>query len=252
LYKIQPKTVFVGKTIKYLPTCHSTNDYCQEILLNESYSEGLVVYTDYQTGGRGQRGNTWQAEPGQNLMLSLILKPDFLKAYDQFYLNMVISLAIFNTLNDYIPDKLRVKWPNDIYFEHQKLGGILIENSIQGNYLTSSIVGIGLNVNQIEFKNLNANSLRNVIEKVVDLSILYSSVLEKIEKYYLFLKNQEYDLLKNEYLKILFRLNEWHQFKKNNLKFIGKITGVDSNGRLEIETEIGLEVFDFKEVEFVI
>lgn len=214
--------------------------------------EGFTVYTGYQTNGRGQRGNHWQAEPDQNLMLSIILKPNFLLASDQFYLNMVVSLAVFDALKTYLPEKLKVKWPNDIYFDNQKLGGILIENSIQGNFLSSSIVGIGLNVNQLSFENANACSLRNVLGNEIDLGILLASVLERIEHFYFVLKNQDFIFLKNEYLKILFRLNEWHQFKKSSLVFNGKIAGVDNFGRLFIETDFSLETFDFKEVEFII
>jgi BirA family transcriptional regulator, biotin operon repressor / biotin---[acetyl-CoA-carboxylase] ligase len=254
LYNIQPKTVFVGKTIKYLPTCQSTNDWLQQLLIHEVVPNGFCVITDHQTNGRGQRGNTWQAEPGKNITLSLYIHPAFLKASDQFYLNIAISLGVYDSLIAMVGSNLKVKWPNDIYYGETKIGGILIENAIQGAYLSSSIIGIGINVNQEKFENKHASSIKNILASNHDLELggLIKNILENIDNQLNNLKTQHFDWLKAKYFDTLFRFNQWHSFKKNELVFTGKIISIEPSGRLVLETEIGLNVFDFKEIEFVI
>ena len=216
--------------------------------------EGTVIITDNQTAGRGQRGNSWEASSGQNLTFSLILKPIFLKASDQFQLNVAVSMGVFDFLSEFIDKNLTVKWSNDIYVGDKKMGGILIENSLQGYKIGHSIVGIGLNINQTEFINERATSLRKITENPLkyDLSELLKKLLENIEINYLKIKNNEYELLKIKYLHNLFRFNEYHYFKRNGQIFLGQIVGIDENGKLGIETDGNLIHFDFKEVEFVI
>lgn len=265
MYKIQPKTVFVGKSIKYLPTCHSTNDFCQQLAESNSIENGFCVYTDFQTSGRGQRGNIWEGEVGKNIMMSIFLKPDFMKAADQFQVNIAVSLGIYRAILLFIKeisnqklqilfDNLKIKWPNDVYFEDNKIGGILIENTILGSNLSSSVIGIGLNVNQLVFENTKASSLKKVLGLVNDLEIsqIMKLIFEQIECSYLQLKMGELEQLKNEYLNRLFRIHEWHYFRKNGYVFNGKIIGIDNYGRLEVETESDIDFFDFKEIEFVI
>ena len=254
MYNIQPNTLFTGKTLKYMPSCHSTNDIAAQIIQSgENVFEGTVIVTDNQTSGRGQRGNTWEASVGENLTFSIILKPNFLKASDQFQLNVAVSLGVFDFLSEFIDEGLTVKWSNDIYYGNQKMGGILIENSLQGYQIGHSVVGIGLNINQTQFSNLRATSLRNITQnpQKYDLSDLLKKMLESIEKNYLIIKNKEYKSLKMRYLDNLFRFEEYHYFKKNGHQFLGKIMGIDENGKLGIETEGVVLYFDFKEVEFV-
>ena len=216
--------------------------------------EGTVIITDNQTAGRGQRGNSWEASSGENLTFSLILKPFFLKASDQFQLNVAVSMGVFDFLSEFIDENLKVKWSNDIYVGDKKMGGILIENSLQGYKIGHSIVGIGLNINQTEFINERATSLRKITENPLkyDLSELLKKLLENIEINYLRIKNNDYEELKIRYLHNLFRFNEYHYFKRNGQIFLGQIVGIDENGKLGIETDGNLIHFDFKEVEFVI
>ncbi len=265
MYKIQPKTVFIGKSIKYLPTCHSTNDFCQKLIESGSIENGFCVYTDFQTKGRGQRGNKWEGEAGKNLMMSIFLKPDFLKATDQFQMNVVVSIGIYRAILLFVKeissqklpilyDNLKIKWTNDIYVTDHKIGGILIENTIFGMNLSSSIIGIGLNINQLVFENANASSLKKSLNFINDLEIsqIMSLIFEQIESCYLQIKNGQFEVLKNEYLNCLYRINEWHNFRKNGFVFLGKIIGIDNFGRLEIETNEEIVFFDFKEIEFII
>lgn len=255
MYNIQPNTLFAGKLIKYLPSCHSTNDFAVQMIQSEHLVfEGTVIITDNQTAGRGQRGNIWETNAGENLTFSLILKPSFLKASDQFQLNVAISMGVFDFLSEFIDEDLSVKWSNDIYFGNKKMGGILIENSLQGYQIGHSVIGIGLNINQSNFDNLRATSLRNITQNPLkyDLSEMLKKLLENLEKNYLKIKNDEYESLKIRYLDNLFRFQEIHYFKSNEQQFLGKIVGIDETGKLGIETDRNVLYFDFKEVEFVI
>ena len=254
MYNIQPNTLFTGKLIKYLPNCHSTNDIAVQMIQSENMVfEGTVIITDNQTAGRGQRGNIWEASSGENLTFSLILKPNFLKASNQFQLNVAISMGVFDSLSEFIDENLSVKWSNDIYHGDKKMGGILIENSLQGYQIGHSIIGIGLNINQLEFNNLRATSLRNITQNPLkyDLSEILKRLLENLEKNYLKIKNNNYESLKIKYLSNLFRFQKYHYFKRNGQQFLGKITGVDETGKLGIETDGYVNYFDFKEVEFI-
>jgi BirA family transcriptional regulator, biotin operon repressor / biotin---[acetyl-CoA-carboxylase] ligase len=237
-----------------MPTCHSTNDFAAQIIQSgENVFDGTVIVTDNQTAGRGQRGNTWEASIGENLTFSIIFKPNFLKASHQFHLNVAVSLGVFDFLSEFIDEGLTVKWSNDIYFENQKMGGILIENTLQGYQIGYSVVGIGLNINQTEFGNLRATSLRNVTQNPqrYDLSEMLRKLLECLEKKYLQIKNNDYESLKVSYLSNMFRFEEYHYFRRNGQQFTGKIVGIDETGKLGIETDGIILYFDFKEVEFV-
>ena len=238
-----------------MPTCHSTNDIATQMIQSgENVFEGTVIVTDNQTAGRGQRGNTWEASVGENLTFSIIFRPNFLKASDQFQLNVAVSLGVFDFLSKFIDEGLTVKWSNDIYYENQKMGGILIENTLQGYQIGHSVVGIGLNINQTQFGNLRATSLRNITQNPqrYDLFEMLKKLIESIEKNYLKIRNKEYEFLKMRYLSNLFRFEEYHYFRKNGQQFLGKITGIDETGKLGIETEGMVLYFDFKEVEFVL
>ncbi|MDE7394120.1 MAG: biotin--[acetyl-CoA-carboxylase] ligase [Muribaculaceae bacterium] len=139
-----------------LPEVDSTNNYAK---LHSEMRAGDVVVAHRQTGGRGQRGNSWEAEPGKNLTFSVVVEPRELRAVDQFQLSMAVALAVRNALAPLLPDSdsLCVKWPNDIYHRNRKLGGILIENSLRASMIARSIIGVGINVNQIVFRNAGPN-----------------------------------------------------------------------------------------------
>ena len=158
MYKHLAKTVFVGKSVIYLPTCHSTNQIAEELLTKPDIASGTIVITDNQTSGRGQRGNTWQADPGSNLTFTVISTPEFLPISRQFDLNIVASLAVRATVTEFVPD-VHVKWPNDVLVGTGKIAGILIQNFITGSKIRHTLIGIGLNVNQVQFDLPQATSL---------------------------------------------------------------------------------------------
>jgi len=257
LYKISANTLFIGKKYIYLPSCHSTNDIAATYILNNQVLGGEVFVTSNQLNGRGQRGNQWVSEPDKNITLSIILKPNFLQAKDQFKLNIAISLGIIDFLNVYISRGLKVKWPNDIYCKDKKLGGILIENFLKKYNIDTSIIGIGLNINQNNFGELPATSIAYETNKVYQLSLLIGHLLECIEAKFLELKNNNFAKLKQHYISNLYRYQEKHNFidKKFKLgeKFTGEILGVDVSGKLGIfnHKDKVMRYFDFKEVQFV-
>jgi BirA family transcriptional regulator, biotin operon repressor / biotin---[acetyl-CoA-carboxylase] ligase len=252
LYNISANTIFTGKTQIYLPTCHSTNEYACNLLTNENPLEGTLIITHVQTAGKGQRGSSWEAEPGKNLTFSLIFKPFFLSIDRQFYLNIIISLAVRDTVAEFLQTSLKIKWPNDIYLNNKKIAGILIQNSLQKNHLINSVVGIGLNVNQELFSDKKAISMMNHAGKELPLETILAVLLEKIEANYLKLKTGDQTTLMQRYLSHLFRYNEQHSFLSQGNSFLGIIEGIEESGRLIIQTESDRKTFDFKEVEFYI
>ena len=259
MYKIYPKTLFTGQIIHYLPSCQSTNDEAAEQITDGQAAEGVVVITDHQTAGRGQRGNQWEAEPGTNLTFSLVLRPSFLPAAEQFWLNMAVSLGITDALEPLAGPlqagpPLRLKWPNDLYVGNQKLGGILIENTLQGYTLAWSVIGIGLNVNQTQFAYPTATSLQTQfpLPEGYDLPGVLTAILEGIERRYLQLRSGNRDLIRTSYLQRLFRYQEEHLFRAEGNVFRGTIIGVDATGRLAIQVGNEVRYFGFKEIEFIL
>lgn len=250
MYKILANTLFLGKEVIYLPTCHSTNEMMQELVSQTDKYEGVIVITDEQTKGKGQRGNIWESEPCKNLTFSILLKPKFLKVTEQFYLNIVISLAIY----DYIREtglSPHIKWPNDLLVGKKKICGILIENRISGSFLANSIVGIGLNVNQAKFSLSTATSMLK--EKSIGLEIgdVLSGVVSRIEYYYLLLKKGERSFLMNLYTEHLYGFgNEVAMYAEK--EFMAKVVEVTESGRLKVKTNNKQLIFDFKEVSFLL
>ncbi|MBF9252276.1 biotin--[acetyl-CoA-carboxylase] ligase [Pontibacter sp. 172403-2] len=247
-----PNTLFMGRQLFFLPVCESTNSEAQQLLIKNEATEGCLVLTAQQTSGRGQRGNTWEAEPGKNITLSVILSPTFLAARHQFFLNMAVSLAVLDLLREQGLVQAQVKWPNDLYFEGKKLGGILIENTISSHYLQHSIIGIGLNVNQLQFQFPTATSLAACLGHALDVEALVAQLMELLEKRYLELRNGKTARLKYEYLQALFRYQQMHPFIVDNRQVQGMITGIDDDGRLGVEIKGLLHYFSFKEIAFVI
>ena len=247
-------TLFVGQNLLTLKEVDSTNNYLKNILTNSKpVPEGTVIMAESQYAGRGQQQNRWHSQPGKNLTFSLLLKPSFLNINDQFDLNRIISIGVFEALYPLLGDALKIKWPNDIYYDSQKLGGILIENTVKGASISNSIVGIGLNINQGEFPPdaINATSLRKILHRDYELKTLLSDICAHIEANYLNLKAGKIEHVRNAYLNRLYRLNEWRYFKVNDEVFEGVITGVRDNGLLVVKRQGHEMVYNLKEIEFL-
>ncbi|MFI8603051.1 biotin--[acetyl-CoA-carboxylase] ligase [Cellulophaga baltica] len=223
-----------------LDAIDSTNVYLKDLFFNTQASDYTVVVAEKQTRGRGQMGTTWLADGGKNLTFSILKKCTDLKVQDQFDLNICVSLAICRSLNDLkIPD-LKIKWPNDILSGNHKICGVLIENILSGAKIQASIIGIGLNVNQLSFDNLpNVSSLKLITGIQYDLDELLKKIaknLEEVFDYYFMVNKQD---LKIEYLEQLFRKDKASTFSKdaNDTMFTGIIRNVTSEGKLVVEEE---------------
>ncbi len=251
MYKILANTIFLGKDVHFLPECHSTNDASLNLIKERIEHEGTVVITDHQIQGKGQRGNKWVTEKGMNLTFSLILKPNFLDISEQFYLNMAVSNSIRKLLLEYIPN-FQVKWPNDLILpDFGKIGGILIENTYSGSNWEHAVVGIGINVNQVQFKDPKATSLAIATGSKFDLAELFRLLVTQIEQGYLQLKRGKRLEIRSEYLHNLYQKDVWSNYEDSHGNFKGKIVGISPQGKLEMERENGeIQLFDLKEVVF--
>ncbi|UKJ08155.1 biotin--[acetyl-CoA-carboxylase] ligase [Solitalea lacus] len=245
--------LFIGQNLVSLSEIDSTNNYLKELLTNSTpLPEGTVIMADRQYSGRGQVNNQWITEPGKNLTVSFLLCPSFLSATQQFELNKVISLGVADCVNHFIGNKVSIKWPNDIYWEDNKLGGILIENFLSGASLKQSVIGVGLNVNQSIFpENIKATSFNMISNKEFDLKICLNALSVFIEARYLQLKNGNVDKINNDYINQLYRMGTIDLYRANGEVFYGEIIGVSEVGKLIIQANNEAKEFSFKEVEFI-
>ncbi len=253
---IEFTTSIIGCQYIYLPQCHSTNDYALLMARKNDAKEGCIVNTGNQTMGRGQRGSVWLSEPNQNLTFSIVLKPSFVGLSQQFILNMIVSLGIMDTLKVMLPlHQFKIKWPNDIYVYHEenwkKLGGILIENVINGTTLINSVVGIGLNINQTVFDIPSAISIKSILNTHTDPKIVLLNIAKYVEHYYLKLKNNELDYIRYAYTQQLYAYGEYHQFDIHGSRQKGIVLGVGDNGMLAIQFEKNIHYYNIKEVKFI-
>ena len=163
----------------------STNSYLKRLMKEKKAEDFTVVVCAYQEQGRGQKGNSWISEKGKNLTVSILrLLPSF-EVHQAFLLNSLMSLVIYEVLSEFSVPDLTVKWPNDIMSGNQKICGILIENTLQGNFIKQSVLGFGLNVNQEYFEGLpHASSLKLKTGKEYDLDFLLDKILERIKAYF--------------------------------------------------------------------
>jgi len=246
------KHLKLGEPLIKLESVDSTNNYATNLLRTENAQEGTVILAGYQTLGKGQAGNTWESEKNRNLLFSIILKPDFLKAERQFYLSMCISNGLA-ALIEKTAGKSMIKWPNDILLNGKKVAGILIENTIMKDMIHTTVAGIGLNVNQKSFEGLQeAVSLSVATGREYELSDLLNDALELIsnELEPLYMGNP--GVIKTTYLNRLYRLNEWARYTDDAGMLEGRITDVGSSGELIIARHNGeIRQYGFKEIRFL-
>lgn len=246
--------LFVGQNLVTIKELDSTNNFLKNLLSNSKpLPEGTVIMAESQYAGRGQQQNKWHSEPGKNLTFSILLTPSFLPVINQFDLTRVVSLGVFDALEPYLGDKLKIKWPNDIYYEDHKLGGILIETHIQGDRIKDAVIGIGLNINQESFLPgaANAISLKQILHKDYDLRTILSEICGHIEAYYLNLKAGKFLFVRNMYLTRLYWLNQVKRFRSNDQVFEGIVRNVKDEGLLVVENNNMQQEFNLKQIEFL-
>lgn len=239
----------------HLPEIASTNSYAHALIANE---EIVLVTADYQTTGRGQRGNSWESERDKNLLFSLVLPTNGILAAEQFILCELISVALCDVLGRYTSD-IRIKWPNDIYYKDKKLCGILIEHDLEGMQLSRSIIGVGLNVNQFDFVSGSPNpiSLSQIMGHDVDREVLLTDIISHfLALYKQFITAASVvsrDELHHRYLEFLYRKDTPAQYSDLQGVFTAILRTVERDGHLILEDQWGnLRSFLFKEVHYII
>ncbi|MBI3509999.1 MAG: biotin--[acetyl-CoA-carboxylase] ligase [Bacteroidetes bacterium] len=245
------EALFIGQQLVKLKEVDSTNTYALQMIRNREFMEGIVIIAGLQTGGRGQRGAEWMSESGKNITLSILLKPSFLGVTEQFDLTRAVALALAEVTEKFVSEKkILIKWPNDIYAGEKKTGGILIENIISGNVIASSVIGIGLNVNQEKFEGLpNATSFFIESGKSSAMEKVLAELFSCVEARYLHLRAGNEVLLREEYEKKLFGRGEQKRFTDFRKIFHAEIVHVTPEGKLVLRMENGEEKsFGFKEV----
>lgn len=248
----------------YIKETHSTST-----LLREQYSNTLphlyTIRTDYQTAGRGQAGNSWESEKGKNLLFSTLLRYEGILATKQWRLSMLVAVALWETLAKYLPqEQLRIKWPNDIYFGDKKLVGILIENSLVGQYVGYSIAGIGVNVNQTEWQSDAPNpiSMKQITGKNYDVEEVMKEWISSMKSW----ETRTTEAIKAMYMRYLYRRNDGTIMWKERLvynqhpsqkgidgTFRAELVGISEQGELILRKENNKEkTYHFKQIRFVI
>ena len=245
----------MNETFIHLNETHSTNSYLRELIMREKEQpEGTVVITDYQTAGRGQKGNSWESERGKNLTFSILLHPNHIPPGKQFILSQLISIAIVGVLKKY-DRHFTIKWPNDIYWKEKKIAGMLIEVDLTGSSLSNAIIGIGININQRHFKSDAPNpvSLTQITGKEHNLSDLLEKILDRIvDEYNKYTPDNEEEI-RQKYMALLFRNKGVYPYLYGEEIFNASIEGIEPNGQLILKKENGsIHTFAFKEISFVI
>ena len=232
----------------------STNEHLTKLLAKEALPGGYLLQTAYQSGGKGQGTAFWESEAGKNLLFSFVLRPDSLEITRQFYLSMIVSLALQRTVKHFIDEDISIKWPNDIYAGNSKIAGILIENAVQGDRFSWVVVGAGLNVNQEQFHSDAPNpvSMKNLSGRDFELKEVLEQFETRFSGLYGDLKAGYFDKIKSAYLDRMYWRGQNRKFRAKEGAFSGTITGVDSYGFLQIKSGQAVRTFDVKEVEYLL
>jgi BirA family biotin operon repressor/biotin-[acetyl-CoA-carboxylase] ligase len=237
-------------TIIKVNATDSTNEHLKRMMAESAVEDFTVLSATDQFHGRGQQGALWHSEAGKNLTFSVLKYFDKLKAEDQFLISMVVSLAIYKSLQCLKIPQISIKWPNDIMAGKKKICGILIENTIKGTKLKYSVLGIGLNINQESFKNLPlATSLFQITGRFYSPEEVLDAILGALRDEFAMLQTGGEEALRNAYHAALFRKDKPAVFEIQGQQFLGIIRGVAKGGELLLEREDkGIEPFGYKEI----
>ena len=268
-YLSQYFIVMIAQTIIELESVDSTNLYANQLLAKGDLHDGTVIWAHQQHAGRGQNENVWYSDAGKNLTFTIVLYPRFLEASQQFRLNKAISLGVLDFIHTRIkssqsgipaspagsqPPQASIKWPNDIFVGTCKVAGILIENRIMGSNIDTSVVGIGININQERFiqEADKAGSLIHFIRKETDLKQALTDVCRSLEIRYSHLYSGYYSRIDGDYCAGLMGYRSNRKFLVNGNEMEGFIEGVDDMGRLQIrKSDLKTISFNHKEVEYL-
>ncbi len=239
----------LGRKMIQIDSVDSTNNYVAKLLIEQKIEHGTVIMAEEQTAGKGQRGTVWSSKPGENLIFSIYLDTAKLSVREQFVLTQFVSVSVAEMLRKQGLNPV-VKWPNDVLINHKKIAGILIENQLSGQNLNGTIVGIGLNVNQIEFGELNATSM--CLEKNQKMAVqeIAFSLIHELNRFWEYVENRDFNLLNQLYLSNMWLLNVPAKFTDNEGMFEGIIRGFEESGLLRMEKNGSIVNYDLKEIAF--
>ena len=241
-----------SKKLIILERVDSTNNYAMAMVQKGTAKSGEAVFAMEQSAGKGRRGKTWKSSRGENILLTVIAQMQWLPVQQQFQLSMAVALGCFDFFSKYIKKNIKIKWPNDIFINDRKAGGILIENVIKGNLWQWTVIGIGLNINQANFDtdNLKAISLKQITKENYDVIQLSKELHEVVLKRLVALQSGDSGKMLDEYNENLFCLNQIIKLKKGNIVFETTIKGVSAAGEL-ITKDILERRLGFDEVEWI-
>jgi BirA family transcriptional regulator, biotin operon repressor / biotin---[acetyl-CoA-carboxylase] ligase len=246
LHKISPSTSFIGQNQLFIEMVGSTNDMAKTLNREVEVENGFLLWSDFQKNGRGRNSNSWLGDPGKNIYASFILKPYKLEIKNLAYLNFACTLAVHDTLTGALPnEEIKIKWPNDLIVNGKKVAGILIENQLGPKLVSSSVFGVGINVNQGSFP----TDLENVssLAKQKGSDFRREDVLERLCEHLEVRINQLthmlYDLLEAQYNHLLYKKDEEIQFRVEGQEYLGILKGITKRGEIVIKTEDREQVF---------
>lgn len=244
----------------YIATVNSTNDYLR------LHPDIVTLRTDFQTSGRGQAGNHWESEQGQNLLFSTRLKEIGLAATDQWFINMLVAVALYETLNTKLStlnSTLTIKWPNDLYYGDKKLAGVLIENTLLGTRIADSIIGIGLNLNQTKWHSDAPNpvSLKQITGEDYDPDEMMNIFLGTLNELV-----PEINHLRAYYMQHLYRREGFYWWEEREVStmptmngqrteqsFEAQIVDITSQGELVLQTRNqDIKTYHFKQIKYIL
>lgn len=238
-----------GKEIIRLSSVDSTNNFAATLISDQLCQNGTAILADSQSYGKGQRGNSWYSEAGKNLLVSFIFKPDKLSVLRQHEITWLTSICLVKTLGIFNIDA-EIKWPNDIFVKGKKIAGILIENQLSGEFISNSIIGIGLNVNQTDFKGIEATSIQLEFKKEISIDIVFNELCNQLNSLFKEFHQAEINTLKSEYDLLLYQKNKLSFYEDENGKFEGEIIGVKNNGYLEVKVGEEVREYGIKEIRY--
>jgi BirA family biotin operon repressor/biotin-[acetyl-CoA-carboxylase] ligase len=241
-----------SKNMLILDSVDSTNNYAMGLIQKGEATDGLAVFAREQTSGKGRRGRQWLSSKNDNIILSICVQMQWQRVSQQFGLSMAAALGCMDLMSKYVPGKATIKWPNDIFINDTKAGGILIENVIRGTLWQWSVIGIGLNINQRQFEDstFKGTSLKLETGNEFDVMKLSGELYEFILNRITSLNEGEFKNILEEYNENLFARGQLVKIKKDNYIFETRIKSVSSAGELLTEDIIKRQ-FNFDEIKFV-
>jgi BirA family biotin operon repressor/biotin-[acetyl-CoA-carboxylase] ligase len=257
----------IGHSFVELESVDSTNNYAMALANSGKAKHGTLFFAHHQWAGKGQRGRTWDSQPGENIILSVVLEPVAFPPSAAFGLSATVALACHDFFSRHATDGVTIKWPNDLYWNDRKAGGILIENQFKGSEWLLAVAGMGININQVEFDvtasrlvstsghpasaALRPVSLRQITGRTFDVPALARELGECLDHRYAQWEAGGFNRLMEDYNHVLYRRGKEVQLRKDNAVFRTTIEGVSPQGEL-LTSDVMRRQFQFGEVEWVI